>query len=100
MEQKKENKPEAVAAGSMDITNGKSLLSGIVIPGMDDEDSLGSFDFTQERQDLVKRREDTQKKMAEIEKLFFDIDREDSLKAAQNGGMPPVRVQPDSDATK
>jgi hypothetical protein len=100
MEQKKEKKPEAVAAGSMDITNGKSLLSGIVVPGMDDGDSLGSFDFTRERQDLIKRREDTQKKMAEIEKLFFEIDREDSLKAAQNGGMPPVRVQPDSGATK
>jgi hypothetical protein len=100
MEQKKEKKSEAVVDAET-MSNGKNLLGSIAVPGMD-TDSLGSFDFSQERQELIKRREDTQKKMAEIEKLFIELDKEDSLKAARSGAlrpMPPM-VQPDSGAAK
>jgi hypothetical protein len=95
MEQKKEKKTDAVV-NAESMSTGKSLLSGITASGAE-EDSLGSFDFSQERQELVKRREDTQKKMAEIEKLFIELDKEDSLKAAQSGvTLQPPKVRADS----
>jgi hypothetical protein len=101
MQQKKEKKTDAVA-DAVNISIGKNPLGvgSIAVPGLDADadagaDSLGSFDFNQERQDLIKRREDTQKKMADIEKLFMEIDREDSLKA-----VPPQSFQPDSGARK
>ena len=99
-ELKKEKKPAAVAEGALNMSNGKNLLDSIFLPGMGgspDVDSLGTFDFSRERQDLIKRREDTQNKMAEIEKLFIEIDKEDSLKAVQN--VPP-KVQPDAGPVK
>jgi hypothetical protein len=101
MQQKKERKSEAVADAETTF-GGKNLLGGIAATGTD-ADSLGSFDFSQERQDLVKRREDTQKKMVEIEKLFIELDKEDSLKAVRTGdvrqSLPPT-VQPDSNEVK
>jgi hypothetical protein len=96
MEQKKEKKPEAVVDAET-MSSGKDLLGAFGEPGGDaNTDSLGSFDFSQERQDLIKRREDTQKKMAEIEKLFIELNKEDSLKADQR---PPPMMRPDSGAT-
>jgi hypothetical protein len=94
MEQKKEKKTDAVV-NAESMSTGKSLLGGITTSGAE-EDSLGSFDFSQERSELIKRREDTQKKMAEIEKLFIELDKEDSLKAAQSGVTLPPKKQADS----
>jgi len=100
MEQKKEKKQEAVASAA-DMSSRKNLLKDISGLGLDAEaDSLGSFDFSQERQDLVKRREDTQKKMAEIEKLFIELNKEDSVKAFRNEYTAPPMTQPDSGKTK
>jgi hypothetical protein len=100
MEQKKEIKSETVADAE-DLSSRKGLLKDISALGLGTEtDSSGSFDFSQERQDLVKRREDTQKKMAEIEKLLIDIDKEDSLKAAQGGLGASPRIEPDSGVSK
>jgi hypothetical protein len=100
MEQRKEKKSEAVA-NAEDLSSRKGLLKDISALGLGaDADSSGSFDFSQERQDLIKRREDTQKKMAEIEKLLIDIDKEDSLKAVQSGSGAPPRIEPDSGASK
>jgi len=96
MEQKKEKKIET-AAKTIKYTNENSRIDGIELPKLDG-DSLESFDFNQERQDLIKRREETQKKMADIERLFVDIAREDSLKEINNAGKaiaaPPMK-QPD-----
>ncbi len=97
MEQKKEKKVDAIVKTTNHATD-KNLMEGIDLPELG-QDSLESFDFNQERQDLIKRREETQKKMADIERLFVDIAREDSLKESNNTGntiSAPPRIQQDS----
>jgi|WetSurMetagenome_2_1015567.scaffolds.fasta_scaffold00479_19 hypothetical protein len=57
-------------------------------------DTLGSFDFIKEREALLLQRADTQRKMAEIEKLLAGLDQSDSLTAA--GGAGTAGTAPDS----
>jgi hypothetical protein len=82
MERRREKTVETATPG---VPAGENLLRDV--SALSDEDSLSSFDFTRERENLIKRREETQKKMNEIEKMFEEIDRADSLKRQ---GMAPV----------
>ena len=68
-----------------------SVEKSIVGPAADSADTLGSFDFTREREELIKQRADTQKKMADIEKLLVGLDQADSLpaKPANAGAAAP-----------
>jgi hypothetical protein len=92
LEQRKEKKSETAVAASM--TSGQSLLNNLGT--LDETDTLGSFDYSQEREELIKRREETQRKMSEIEKLFLELDKADSLKMQGGPMMPPPLVRPDS----
>jgi len=91
-EQKKEMKRQNI---SQNATTNKNILGDV--SGTDTQsDSLGSFDFARERHELMQHREETQKKMTEIEKLFTDMDEEDSLKMIDKAGFRPQPKLPDS----
>jgi hypothetical protein len=82
----KNAEPSAVAAG--EPAGGKA--AGIVGMSGNDPDTLGTFDFSQEREELIKRREETQKKMADIEKMLVELNKADSLKAQTGFAAPPA----------
>jgi hypothetical protein len=50
--------------------------------------SADKSDFPEEKEVLKKRREETQSKMDEIEKLFMDLDADDNSKRPKSGDDP------------
>jgi hypothetical protein len=95
LEQKKEKKTGT--ADATGIAAGQRIVDGAGSIA-EEGDTLGSFDYSQEREELVKRREETQKKMSEIERLFLELDKTDSVKTHGGVGVEPM-VRPDSTET-
>ncbi len=87
-EQAKEKRTEAVAESEGSFAAPKT--ANLVGARAKDADTLGTYDFSKERDELIKRREETQEKMAEIEKLFSDLDKADSLKMQAEKTTPPA----------
>lgn len=91
LKQRKEKAVESVA-GMPGTTVSKPVAKlGILGASGTDSDTLGTFDFARERDDLVKRREETQRKMTEIESILVDIDKRDSLET--RGAAAGMRAQ-------
>jgi len=74
MERKKEKTADGI---EKKITAGKSLL-GDVNASLIGLDSTDKSDFLEEKEAMKKRREETQKKMDEIEQLFIQLDKDES----------------------
>ena len=79
MEGKKESKPDSL---EKKIASGKSLLTDVNISIVGLQDSTDKSDFLEEKEAIKKRREETQKKMDEIEKLFMLLDKDDMVKTS------------------
>ena len=59
------------------VATGKSLISEMNASLIDIQDSLGTMTYQEEKDAMKKRREETQAKMAEIERLLIQLDREE-----------------------
>ncbi|MDD5675636.1 MAG: hypothetical protein PHC61_15815 [Chitinivibrionales bacterium] len=85
MEQVKEKKADALAKNIESqhsvINQLKGSLEGL-------RDSTETFDYSNERSALIKRREDIQSKMKSIENIFSDSDKSDSTKKEPSLTIP------------
>jgi hypothetical protein len=62
------------------ISAGKTLLKDVNASLLGLQDSTEKSDALEEKEEIKKRREDTQKKMDEIEKLFMKLNEEDNIR--------------------
>ena len=74
MERKKEKAADGI---EKKIVAGKSLLGDVNASLIGLQDSTDKSDFLEEKEAMKKHREETQKKMDEIEQLFIQLDRDE-----------------------
>jgi len=74
MEKKKNAMPDSL---EKKMATGKSLLTDMNASLVGMQDSIGQTDALDEKELLKKRREETQGKMDEIEKLFMQLDKDE-----------------------
>jgi hypothetical protein len=91
LKQRKEKAAEPIAGMPGSTVSKPVAKAGILGAAGTDSDTLGTFDFARERDDLVKRREETQRKMTEIESILVDLDKKDSLET--RGAAAGMRAQ-------
>jgi hypothetical protein len=81
MERKKEKKLDSFQAK---IGTGKSLMNDMNAFLVDVKSAAVDTTYRDEKEALRKKREETHQKMEEIERLFIQLDKEESGKAQMN----------------
>jgi hypothetical protein len=89
MERRKEKHGDAI---EQKIASGKSLFDEVSVTGVATADSGESFDLVKEKADMIKRREETQKKIDEIEQVFRQLDMAERSKRAPPADSSSVDI--------